>query len=411
MKTLIEVEEARQIVLQAATPLGIEWVSLPEAVGRVLAEPVIAPHDLPPFDNAAMDGYAIRAADAPPGLPLRIVGEARAGRGYRAVVQPGEAVAISTGAPVPAGADAVVPLEEVERDETGIRLRQPVASGANIRPRGQDIQAGEPLLPSGIRIQPKHLGMLAALGFASLKVYQRARVATLVTGSELVPYNAPLAPDTIRDTNSLLLRWWLRDYPCTFGGIVPDDLEILRALLESSLRDAEVVVLTGGVSVGEHDLVKPALQAVGATVRFWRVNIKPGKPILFAQRGQQAIFGLPGNPLAVVVGMRLFVLPYLRTLEGETVAPTLPTLPARLAVPVHKKGGRAEFQTARLRLDSEGVLWVTPTPAQGSALLKSLAAADAFLYLPAGTRSYMPGDVVQILPLECGSFVQKCFST
>jgi molybdopterin molybdotransferase len=158
-------------------------------------------------------------------------------------------------------------------------------------------------------------------------------------------------------------------------------------------------------------LVKPALQAVGATVRFWRVNIKPGKPILFAQRGQQAIFGLPGNPLAVVVGMRLFVLPYLRTLEGETVAPTLPTLPARLAVPVHKKGGRAEFQTARLRLDSEGVLWVTPTPAQGSALLKSLAAADAFLYLPAGTRSYMPGDVVQILPLECGSFVQKCFST
>jgi molybdopterin molybdotransferase len=240
-------------------------------------------------------------------------------------------------------------LEEVERNETGIRLRQPVASGANIRPRGQDIQAGEPLLPSGIRIQPKHLGMLAALGFASLKVYQRARVATLVTGSELVPYNAPLAPDTIRDTNSLLLRWWLRDYPCTFGGIVPDDLEILRALLESSLRDAEVVVLTGGVSVGEHDLVKPALQAVGATVRFWRVNIKPGKPILFAQRGQQAIFGLPGNPLAVVVGMRLFVLPYLRTLEGETVAPTLPTLPARLAVPVHKKGGRvSQLEHTRL---------------------------------------------------------------
>ena len=191
MKTLIAVEEARQMVLQTATPLGIEWVSLPEAVGRVLAEPAIAPHDLPPFDNAAMDGYAIRAADSLLGVPLRIVGESRGGRGYRDVVHPGEAVAISTGAPVPAGADAVVPLEEVEQDKTCIRLRQPVVAGTHIRPRGQDIHAGEPLLRSGIRIQPKHLGMLAVLGLSRLKVYRRARVAILITGNEPALWRVP----------------------------------------------------------------------------------------------------------------------------------------------------------------------------------------------------------------------------
>ncbi len=402
---MISVEEAQAQVLKGATPLGIESVDLMEGVGRVLAEPLVAPHDLPPFDNAAMDGYALRAEEtlaATPDAPvhLRLVGESMAGKGYTCPLHPGEAVVISTGAPVPAHANAVLPLEQAEVQNGHLLIREPVKPGAHIRPKGLDVQAGTTLLIAGTRLQLPHIGLLAALGLTPLKVYRRPRVALLTTGSELLPYDAPLQPDAIRDSNRVMLCQWLKAWgvPYAFAGVVPDELSAIIARLEQTLSEAEVTILTGGVSVGARDLVKPALQQLGARIVFWRVNMKPGKPILFARHGKQAIFGLPGNPLAIVVGCLLFVRPYLSALEGEA-HPAPRYLMARLSTPVHKQEARAELLTAQLHAEPDGTLSITPTPAQGSSLLGSLAQANAFLYLPAGESHYPAGTLVNALPI------------
>lgn len=402
---MISVEEAQAKVLERAEPLGIEAVDLMAGVGRVLAETLIAPHDLPPFDNSAMDGYALRSHDtlaATPGapLPLRIVGESAAGGGYPCALRASEAVQIHTGAPIPEGADTILPLEQAQIRDGMLVVDTPVRSDMHIRPKGLDVKAGEPLLEAGMRLQTTHMGLLAALGLTPLKVYRRPRVALITTGSELLPYDAPLQPNAIRDSNSVLLRLWLSAWgvPFQFLGIVPDEEKPTRDALEEAVREAEVVLLTGGASVGGRDWVKPALQQLGAETVFWRVKMKPGKPLLFARWQKTAIFGLPGNPLASVVGLLLFVRPYLRALEGETQ--TLPPCwTARLGAPVQKNETRAEFQTARLTVDGEGVLWATPTPAQGSSLLGSLFRANAFLSLPAGERSYPTGTPVKVFPI------------
>lgn len=402
---MISVEEAQAKVLEGVTPLGMETADLAECVGRVLAQNLVAPHDLPPFDNSAMDGYALRAEDtasATPDAPvrLRIVGESAAGKGYSTGLQPMEAVVINTGAPMPAGANTVLPVEQAQLEGDHLRIDAPIKPGMHVRPKGHDIAAGTPLLEAGTRLGLQHIGLLAALGLSPLQVYQRPRVALLATGSELLPYNAPLRPDAIRDSNSLILRLWLesRGVHCIFADTVPDDLPLITRWLERALREADVLILTGGVSVGERDLVKPALQELGVETVFWRVNMKPGKPILFAKHYGRTIFGLPGNPLAVVVGMLVFVLPYLNALEGET-QPLPRYVTARLKTPVRKKGSRAEFQTARLCAMPDGILSVTPTPAQGSSLLGSLAQANAFIYLPPGEGAYAEGTLVKALPI------------
>lgn len=404
-KAMISVEEAQAKVLEGVTLLGVETADLAECVGRVLAQNLMAPHDLPPFDNSAMDGYALRAEDtasATPDAPvrLRIVGESAAGKGYSAGLQPMEAVVINTGAPMPAGANTVLPVEQAQVEGDHLRIDAPIKPGMHVRPKGHDIAAGTPLLEAGTRLGLQHIGLLAALGLSPLQVYQRPRVALLATGSELLPYNAPLRPDAIRDSNSLILRLWLesRGVHCIFADTVPDDLPLITRWLERALREADVLILTGGVSVGERDLVKPALQELGVETVFWRVNMKPGKPILFAKHHGRTIFGLPGNPLAVVVGLLVFVLPYLNALEGET-QPLPRYVTARLKTPVHKKESRAEFQTARLCAMPDGILSVTPTPAQGSSLLGSLAQANAFIYLPPGEGAYAEGTLVKALPI------------
>lgn len=350
--------------------------------------------------------YALRSRDtlaAIPGapVPLRIVGESAAGGSYPYPLRSGEAVQIHTGAPIPEDADTVLPLEQAQIHDGMLVVDTPVCSGMHIRPKGLDVKAGEPLLEAGTRLQTTHMGLLAALGLTPLKVYRRPRVALIVTGSELLPYDAPLKPDAIRDSSSVLLRLWLSAWgvPFQFLGIVPDAGEPTLEALKQAVREAEVVLLTGGASVGGRDWVKPALQQLGAETVFWRVKMKPGKPLLLARWQRTAIFGLPGNPLASVVGLLLFVRPYLRALEGETR--TLPPgWTARLGTPVQKKNkSRAEFQTARLTVDGEGVLWATPTPAQGSSLLGSLFRANAFLYLPAGEDSYPAGTPVKVFPI------------
>lgn len=405
-ETMITVEEAQAKVLDGVAPLGVEVVDLSAGVGRVLAQNLSAPHDLPPFDNSAMDGYALRAEDtaaASPDSPVRlkIVGESTAGRGYPIPLQPMEAVVINTGAPVPAGANTVLPLEQAQVEAGYLRVDTPIKAGMHIRPKGLDVSEGTPLLEAGTRLQLQHMGLLAGLGLSPLQVYRRPRAALLVTGSELLPYNAPLKPDAIRDSNSLVVRLWLEagGIPCHFIGTVPDELPTLVRQLGRALQEAEVVILTGGVSVGERDLVKPALQELGVDTVFWRVNMKPGKPILFARRGAQAIFGLPGNPLAVVVGLLVFVKPYLAALEGDS-HPAPRYLVARLSTPVHKKEPRAEFQTAQLSVLSDGTLSVVPTPAQGSSLLGSLAQANAFVYLLSGQAEYPAGTLVNVLPIS-----------
>ncbi len=402
---LLPFEQAQAIVLSDVAVLEVERVDLAQSVGRVLAESLVAPHDLPPFDNVAMDGYALRAEDtqeASPVVPvrLRIVGESAAGKPYPLALRPGEAVAISTGAPIPDGADAVLPIEGAQIEGEMLICSQPVQQGTHIRPRGQDVRAGSLLAPTGTRLRLQHLGVLTALGLTPVPVHRRPRVAIVVSGSELLPYDAPLQPGKIRDTNSLLLHQWLkqRGFPATFLGVVPDELDSTLRFLEHALAEAEVVIFTGGVSVGEHDLIKPALEQIGARILFWRVNMKPGKPLLFARWQERAIFGLPGNPLAVVVGLMNFVLPYLASLEGEAM-PLPRSMTARLATPVHKKETRAEFLTTRLSIDETGSLLAEPTPMQGSALLGSLALADAFLYLPSGVGDYPAGTRVKVYPI------------
>lgn len=402
---MISVEEAQARVLENVTTLGIEAVDLAECVGRVLAQNLVAPHDLPPFDNSAMDGYALRAEDTSsvsPNSPLRlkIVGESSAGRGYSAQLLPMEAVIINTGAPVPIGANTVLPLEQAQLEAGHLLVETPVKAGMNIRPKGLDVRKDTPVLEAGTRLQLQYMGLLAALGLSPLQVYRRPRVAILVTGSELLPYNAPLRPDAIRDSNSLALRLWLesRGIPHTFIGTAPDDLSATISLLERAFQEADVILLTGGVSVGERDLVKPALQELGIDTVFWRVNMKPGKPILFAKQRHQVVFGLPGNPLAVVVGLQVFVLPYLSAQEGES-QPLPRYVMARLKTPVHKKESRAEFQTAWLCASPDGTLSATPTRAQGSALLGSLAQANAFIYLPPGESACPEGALVKVLPI------------
>jgi molybdopterin molybdotransferase len=402
---LLPFEQAQSIVLSSVARLETEQVDLAQSIGRVLAENVVAPHDLPSFDNAAMDGYALRSQDTQGAasespVRLRVVGESAAGKPYPRSLGAGEAVAISTGAPVPEGANAVLPVEDARVEGETLICSQPVREGSHIRPKGQDVSAGSLLLSAGTRLRLQHLGMLAALGLTPLAVYRRPRVSLVVSGSELLPYDAPLQPGKIRDTNSLLLREWLtrRGIPTRFLGVAPDEMDATVRLLECALEEAEVVVLTGGVSVGEHDLIKPALERLGARILFWRVNMKPGKPILFARWQERAVFGLPGNPLAVVVGVLNFVLPYLAALEGE--AEPLPRcLTARLNAPVRKRETRAEFLTARLFVDEAGSLVAEPTPQQGSALLGSLAMANGFVYLPGGSGDYPAGALVDVLPV------------
>lgn len=400
---MLTVEEAQSVVLREAQPKGVEWVSTLECVGRVLAENIAAPHDLPPFENAAMDGYALCSEGtlhAP--VRLQVGGEILAGMTDFSQPAEAEAVAITTGAPLPGWADAVVPIEDVIVEEGSIRIDLPVLPGANVRPRGLDVRAETIVLPAGTRLQVTHLGLLSGLGITSLPVFCRPRVALLVTGSELVPLSEPLQPGKIRDTNSIQLISLLAAYgiTCDFLGIVSDEIDALLNKLREAYERADVILLTGGVSVGSRDLAKPALEKLGARTLFWRVKMKPGKPLLVARWGDRILFGLPGNPLAGVVGLLVFVLPFIAAVERG--APLSCWVSARLRVPLKKEEERAEFQTSKLRLTNDGQLEVEPTPAQGSSLLNSFAQANAFIFLPAGKGEFAPGTMVSVIPIRGG---------
>jgi molybdopterin molybdotransferase len=391
----LSVEEARSRAIAAMRPVGAERVALTEAYRRVLAEEVYARADSPPHDNSAMDGFALRAAEAPG--PLVIAGEVAAGHVAPRPLASGEAFRIMTGAPIPDGADAVVMVEHTETEGDRVRIARPVSAGDHIRRAGEDVRTGQVILSPGVTLGGAELGVLASQQRAQVRVARRPIVAILSTGDELRDLDQPLGPGAIAETNSYSLGALVREA----GGeprrlpLVRDDKALLRAAIEDA-RAADAIVSTGGVSVGEHDHVKAVLDELGAEWSFWRVDMKPGKPVAVARLGDTPYYGLPGNPVSAMVSFLLFVRPSLRAAQGCTVPFDLPLLRATLDAPLKSKGDRRAYLRARVTVAGDGTLHTTPMPRQGSHVLTSMVGANALIVLDAGPHALDAGAQVSL---------------
>ncbi len=386
----IGIEEARRLVLADIAPLDAAQVPLERALGRVLAEDVHSDVDVPSFDSSAMDGFAVGSGATG---PLPVVGESRAGHPFGAALEPGEAIRISTGAVVPEGAGAVVPVERTETASGKVDVGAP-EDGANIRRAGEDVRAGTTVLTRGTELGPAELGVLASVGRASAACARRPRVAILATGDELAPLGAAPAPGRIWSSNPLALGGQVvrAGGEVVLSETVPDAAEATRAALARALADVDVVCVSGGVSVGEHDHVKGAFAALGVQERFWGVAMRPGKPAWFGMAGQAAVFGLPGNPVSAMVTFHLFARPALRALQGADPAATRAT--ARLEEPVARHPKRA--QAVRVGLELADGWRATPTGPQGSHVLTSMLGADALALIAPGDGEVAAGEQVEI---------------
>ena len=393
MEPLLGIEEARALVLARVQPLGDEQVPLAAATGRVLAETVRAPIDLPPFDSSAMDGFAVRFADTPG--RLRLVEASAAGRPSSGVVQTGEAAPISTGAVVPPGADAVVPVERTTTDGASVVV-EGVALHDNVRPRGGDIRSGDPVAEAGLRVTPWTVGALAAVGLATVRCARRPRVAVLATGTELRAPGEPLAAGEIYESNSVLLGAQLADAGAQVTRLEPvaDDEGETRRALEQGLA-GDVLVTSGGVSVGHHDLVRGALAALGVEELFWRVAVRPGKPVAFGVRGLTLVFGLPGNPVSSLVGFELFVRPALLALQGAA-EPGPRWQPGRLTTAVRRTRDRDQLVRARRRIDGDAVE-LEPVAGDESHMIARASRADALVLVGRGEGELAAGSPVRYL--------------
>ena len=392
---LITIAQARERALSAAQRLPTESIRVQDALDRVLAADIRAAGDVPPFACSAMDGYAIIAA--PENGPLTVVAESRAGAPTTHELRPGEAIRISTGAAVPAGATAVVRQEDVRAGDDQIEIERPVEPGANIRRPGEDMRAGTPVLSRGTRLSAAGLGAAVAAGVASVTVTRRPDVAVLSTGDELRAAGEPLAPGEIHNSNAPMLA----ALATRAGGrasqprILPDDAAATAAGLSAALSEADVVLVTGGVSVGPHDHVKPALERLGVEQRFWGVALQPGKPTWFGTRGRQLVFGLPGNPVSTVVTFSLFADPAIQTMLGAPPH-TPPASAARLTVDVRRNPGRTQAIRVRLTAGDDGTIAATPNGPQGSHILTSLLGADALGLVAPGEGSVASGTRIQL---------------
>jgi len=391
-RDLIDIAAAREIVLASVRPLQAERVALADALGRVLAEDVASTDDMPPFDSSALDGYVVGDTS---GGELPVVGESRAGAPAREALRPGQAMRISTGAAVPEGGVAVVGVERAEARDG--RVVVPATSdGANIRRAGEDVPAGQRVLAAGDDLGPAELGALAALGRAEVLCGAAPRVAVLTTGDELVePGGGPLAPGQIHNSNAYALAAQAQRAGARVVSreIVRDDRADTVDRLSRALEAADVLVVSGGVSVGPHDHVKPALAELGVEQHFWRVALKPGKPTWFGTRGDKVVFGLPGNPVSAIVTFHLFARPALRRLAGGDVHDTRSQ--ARIDVDYPREPGRD--QVLRVRLEARADGWhATPTKPQGSHVLTSMLGADAFAIVPRGEGQVAAGSALDI---------------
>ncbi len=400
---LTEFEQARAAILERARPLAVERLPLRRALGRNLAEGVAAPEPVPAFDNSAMDGFAVRGEDtrgARPEAPvaLRPGGESRAGSPASAALEQGEAFRISTGAVLPAGADAVVRVEATRLEDGQVLVGEEVEAGHDVRRAGDDVRAGEVVLPAGCRVGPAELGVLASLGAATVACHRRPRVAVLTSGDELLEPGDAMRPGAVRNSNaySVPALAEVAGAEATVAGPAPDDPAATRAAIEP-LLGADVVVLCGGISVGEHDHVKRALAELGVEQRFWRVALKPGRPTWFGSRGETLVFGLPGNPVSAMVTFVLFVRPALALLGGGR--PDRQRTTARLAGDIEASPDRTQAARCRLELREDG--WLAhPAERQGSHVLTSMLGADALAIVPAAPGPLRAGDRVEVELLD-----------
>ena len=401
---MIPVAEAIRIIVEQTEPLAAERVALGKALGRVLAEDVRADMDLPPFDRAQMDGYAVRSADLrETPARLRVVGEAAAGSGWRGTLQAGEAVRIMTGAPLPSGADSVQQVEVTHEEEGGgfVLIERVTEPGQFYVPRASEISRGVRVLEAGEEINAARMAVLASFGYAEVPVHRRPRVAVLATGTELVRVEERPGADQIRDSNSYSLAAYARLAGAEverlpFAG---DDPDLLRDEVEKVARHAELLVLSGGVSMGRYDFTKAALKALGAELFFERVALRPGKPTVFARLpGGTHVFGLPGNPVSVSVTFNLFARTALRLMQGARDATPLEGT-AVLSRPAKGAAERASYLPAALSTDAEGRLLAEPLRWGGSSDFVAFARADALVIVPAGVKLNEAGVVVKVIRL------------
>jgi molybdopterin molybdotransferase len=400
------VQEAREIILSSVQVLPSEEVSLLDAHGRVLAEDIVTREDLPFFDNSSMDGVALRSADTAEAtetspVTLRLAGEVAAGAILPRELSAHTAVRIMTGAPIPSGADAVLELEALSIQNGSVRISKPVRAGRNIRRKGEELRAGTTIVRPGTYLRAAHLGLLAMLGYAKVRVYRKPSVAVLTTGNELVDLGQPLQPGQIRNSNAYALSGLLREAgaePVNLG-TARDDEQVLREQLREGLK-YDALVTSGGVSVGAYDLVMKALEGLGVEKKFWKVNIKPGMPMFFGlyQASEQGravpVFGLPGNPVSTMVTFLQFVRPSIHAMQGRTDGDPL-RLNARLMHGYVKNDGKRHYLRGILQSEN-GRLAVQSTGTQSSAALTSMVLANCLIVIPEERREIQAGEEVEV---------------
>jgi len=397
---MISVEEARDRILAGLRPTPAELVALPDAWGRVTAAPVIARLTQPPADMSAMDGYALRAADGTAGAVLRVTGAAPAGHPFDGQIGPGEAVRLFTGSVVPAGADTILLQEDATAGEGTVRVNETVRPSRHIRRTGQDFAAGDAVLPQGRRLTARDIGLAAAANHPWLTVHRCPRIGILATGDEIAMPGEPIPPGGVVSSNSHALAAMVR----AAGGTpivlpVAADTPGAIAAVADAIAGMDMLVTTGGASVGDHDLVVAGLQARGLTLDFWKIAMRPGKPLLFGALGATPVLGLPGNPVSALICAILFLLPALARLSGLPAAPP-PTVPARLATPLPANDRRADYLRATLAADSAGRLVATPIASQDSAMLRRLAQADALIVRPPQALAAPEGADIAVIRLD-----------
>jgi molybdopterin molybdotransferase len=405
-RPVLSVEEALERILATVHVLEPERVELLEAAGRVLAESVTADRDIPPLTNSAMDGYAVRGADVEQAgerspARLRVVDEIAAGYVSGVEVVPGTAVRIMTGAPVPAGADTVVRFEDTRQNGEWVEVLEATAAGKNVRPAGEDVRAGQVVLAPGKVLRPQEIGMLAAVGHTEVAVVRRPRVAILATGDEVVPPDQSPGPGQIRDANSHTVAAQVQAYggvPLLLGVARDQEELVQRGMREALAQKADLIITSGGVSVGDFDLVKQVLAAEGE-MHFWSLNMKPGRPLAFGVvNGVLPLLGLPGNPVAAMISTELFARPALRKMQGFA-GWSRPTVVARLNQPIRRKDGRRHYLRVRLH-ETETGTEATLTGDQGSGILTSLVQADGLAVIPEDADHLHAGSEVQVIMLD-----------
>ncbi len=398
---LLSVEDALQRILAKATPVVAETVALRGLAGRVLAANVKARLTQPPFNASAMDGYAVRAADVA-ALPatLTLIGESAAGHGFGGKLGLGQAVRIFTGAPVPEGADAIVIQENVEAEGTRVRVVDGTPDPAHIRKRGGDFHEGEAVLKAGRRMTSRDVLLAAAMGHAELSCARRPTVAILATGNELVQPGETLRADQIISSNPYGLAAMLEAFGAEphLLGIARDTMQSLAEKLAAA-ADADVIITIGGASVGDHDLVIPALKAAGMTLDFWKIAMRPGKPMIFGHRDHQIILGVPGNPVSSMICTRVFAVPLITRMLGRPDQIAHP-VPVTLAEPLGVNGPRAHYMRAHRVIDAEGQACVRSIASQDSSLISPLAAADCLIVRAPNAEALPAGAAVDTLPLD-----------